>query len=121
MKKILFSILIWQFALWGAQAQMPISAVAVPKSTPRLLLSDTGGAETLYTASMNESATPTSEKVKTGKSTAHALTATKGKTVVSIEYYNVVGVKLSKPEKGLNIVKKTMSDGTTVTTKLYIK
>lgn len=121
MKKILFSILIWQFTLWGVQAQMLIPVVALPESAPRLLLSDTGGSETLYTTSMNESVTPTSEKARSGKGTAHALTATKGKTVVSVEYYNVVGVKLSKPERGLNIVKKTMSDGTTVTTKLYIK
>lgn len=121
MKKILFSIFLWQFSLLGIQAQASASAASAPEKAPQLLLSDAGRRETVYTASMNDSATPTSEKARQEKGTSHALTATKGKTVVSVEYYNVVGVKLSKPERGLNIVKKTMSDGTTVTTKLYIK
>lgn len=42
-------------------------------------------------------------------------------TVVSTEYFNVVGVKQNEPAKGLNIVKKTMDDGTVVVEKEYIK
>ena len=42
-------------------------------------------------------------------------------TVVSTEYFNVVGVKQNEPVKGLNIVKKTMDDGTVVVEKEYIK
>lgn len=42
-------------------------------------------------------------------------------TVVSTEYFNVVGVKQNEPAKGLNIVKKTMDNGTVVVEKEYIK
>ena len=41
-------------------------------------------------------------------------------TVVSTEYYNIAGAKLSKPCKGINIAKKTMSDGSVVTSKIVI-
>lgn len=43
------------------------------------------------------------------------------KEIISSEYYNIVGMKLNTPAKGLNIVKNTMSDGTVETSKVYIK
>ncbi len=43
-------------------------------------------------------------------------------SVVSSEYYTIIGQKLSKPLKGgLNIVVNTMSDGTVVTEKKFIR
>ncbi len=43
-------------------------------------------------------------------------------TVVSTEYYSIIGQKLAKPQfEGLNIVVKKMSDGTVITEKKYIK
>jgi len=39
-------------------------------------------------------------------------------TVVSTEYYDISGVKLSMPVRGINILKKTMSDGSVVTSKI---
>lgn len=41
----------------------------------------------------------------------------KSKTVVNTEYYNILGSKLSEPANGINIIKKTMSDGSIVTSK----
>ena len=49
-----------------------------------------------------------------------AQTITKSATVVKTEYYNVLGVKLSKPANGVNIVRKLMSDGSVVTSKTLI-
>jgi hypothetical protein len=40
-------------------------------------------------------------------------------TVVKTEYYNTLGVKLSQPANGLNIIRKTMSDGSSVTSKRF--
>lgn len=40
-------------------------------------------------------------------------------TIVKTEYYNTLGVKLSQPANGLNIIKKTMSDGSIVTSKRF--
>ncbi|HNW51183.1 MAG TPA: hypothetical protein PKH79_08880 [Prolixibacteraceae bacterium] len=40
------------------------------------------------------------------------------KTVVKTEYFNLQGAKLNAPVKGVNIVKKTMSDGSFVTSKI---
>lgn len=43
-------------------------------------------------------------------------------TVVSEEYYTILGQKLTEPERGaLNIIVKTMSDGTVKTDKVYIE
>ena len=44
----------------------------------------------------------------------------KSKTVVKTEYYNLLGNKLSQPAYGVNIIRKTMSDGSVVTTKSAI-
>lgn len=41
-------------------------------------------------------------------------------TIVKTEYYNTLGVKLSQPANGLNIIRKTMSDGSIVTSKRFI-
>ncbi|MBN1925520.1 MAG: hypothetical protein JW798_06780 [Prolixibacteraceae bacterium] len=38
-------------------------------------------------------------------------------TVVKTEYFNILGVKSEAPVKGVNIIKKTMSDGSVVTSK----
>lgn len=38
--------------------------------------------------------------------------------VISIVYYNVLGVEVAQPQKGINIVKETLSDGTTRTRKI---
>ncbi|WP_455585347.1 DUF5123 domain-containing protein [Bacteroides sp.] len=43
------------------------------------------------------------------------------KEIVSTEYYNIVGVKLNEPAKGLNIVKNIMSDGSVESNKVFIK
>lgn len=43
------------------------------------------------------------------------------KEVVATEYYNVVGMRLNEPVKGLNIIKKIMSDGSVETTKACIE
>lgn len=40
------------------------------------------------------------------------------KDVQSIRYYNISGVELSQPQKGLNIIVKTMTDGTRTSTKV---
>jgi len=42
------------------------------------------------------------------------------KTIVKTEYFNMLGVKLSQPANGINIVRKTMSDGSIVTTKTVL-
>lgn len=52
----------------------------------------------------------------TGISSAEA-----GKQVVATEYYNVLGMRLNEPAKGLNIVKKIMDDGSSETTKTYME
>jgi len=41
--------------------------------------------------------------------------------VVKTEYFNIMGTKLSEPSNGVNIVIKTMSDGSIVTTKTVVK
>lgn len=41
--------------------------------------------------------------------------------VVNTTYYNLAGVKASTPQNGLNIVVRTLSDGTKVTEKLLVK
>ncbi|MBP7506624.1 MAG: hypothetical protein KA807_02280, partial [Prolixibacteraceae bacterium] len=41
--------------------------------------------------------------------------------VVKTEYFNIMGAKLSEPSNGVNIVIKTMSDGSIVTTKSVFK
>lgn len=41
--------------------------------------------------------------------------------VVSTTYYNLAGVKASTPQNGLNIVVRTLSDGTKATEKLLVK
>jgi len=41
-------------------------------------------------------------------------------TIVKTEYYNSLGVKLIQPANGLNIIRKTMSDGSIVTSKSFI-
>lgn len=41
--------------------------------------------------------------------------------VVKAVYYNAAGVASETPHQGLNIVKKTLSDGKTVTEKVYVK
>ena len=46
--------------------------------------------------------------------------ATINKEVISTEYYNVVGVRTNQAEKGLNMVKRTMSDGSVSVEKVYI-
>lgn len=52
----------------------------------------------------------------TGISSAEA-----DKQVVATEYYNVLGMKLNEPTKGLNIIKKIMDDGSSETTKAYME
>ncbi len=41
--------------------------------------------------------------------------------VVSIEYYNLNGIKMSAPQRGINIVRITYSDGSKKTTRLISK
>ncbi|MCQ2227388.1 MAG: DUF4465 domain-containing protein [Bacteroidales bacterium] len=41
--------------------------------------------------------------------------------VVSVEYFSVAGQKFDAPQKGVNIVKKTYSDGTSKTSKVVVK
>lgn len=41
--------------------------------------------------------------------------------VVNTTYYNLAGVKATTPQKGLNIVVRTLSDGSKVTEKLLVK
>ncbi len=43
------------------------------------------------------------------------------KQVIATEYYNVLGMRLSEPAKGLNIIKKIMDDGSSETTKAYME
>jgi len=46
----------------------------------------------------------------------------KSKTVVKTEYYNLLGNKLSQPANGVNIIRKTMSDGSIISSKaVFIK
>ena len=55
----------------------------------------------------------------------YGLTAIKGikaaddVQVVGIRYYNMNGVQLVTPQKGINILEFQMSDGTTRTNKIY--
>ncbi|MCI5777333.1 MAG: hypothetical protein MR215_06880 [Bacteroidales bacterium] len=41
--------------------------------------------------------------------------------VVSTTYYNLAGAKLSQPQRGLNIVVRTLSNGSTLTDKVVVK
>lgn len=41
-------------------------------------------------------------------------------TIVKTEYYNSLGVKLTQPTNGLNIIRRTMSDGSIVTSKRFL-
>lgn len=41
-------------------------------------------------------------------------------TVVSTEYYSITGAKLTQPGRGINLAKKTMSDGSVVTSKFVM-
>lgn len=41
--------------------------------------------------------------------------------VVSTEYYTISGAKVDEPQKGVNIVKETLSNGTVVTSKVIVK
>jgi hypothetical protein len=52
-------------------------------------------------------------------SSANNIPASKA-TVVSTEYYSLTGARLSQPGRGVNLVKKTMSDGTVSTSKIVM-
>lgn len=41
--------------------------------------------------------------------------------VVATEYYTISGAKVDEPQKGINIVKETLSNGTVVTSKVVVK
>ena len=41
--------------------------------------------------------------------------------VVSTTYYNLAGAKLSEPQRGLNVVVRALSDGSTVTEKVVVE
>lgn len=41
--------------------------------------------------------------------------------IVSTEYYSISGIKLQAPQKGFNIIRYTMDDGSVKTEKLYIR
>ena len=56
----------------------------------------------------------------TASSTEAAKTISSNATIVKTEYYNILGVKLSQPTNGVNIVRKLMSDGSVVTSKTLI-
>ena len=43
------------------------------------------------------------------------------KEIVTTEYYNVVGMRLNEPAKGLNIIKNIMNDGSVETKKVYFE
>jgi hypothetical protein len=43
------------------------------------------------------------------------------KTIVKTEYYTITGAKLTQPAKGINLVRKIMSDGTIETSKVSIR
>ena len=64
----------------------------------------------LYLLSVKENGTPSG-----------IVSAEAGKEVVATEYYNVVGMRLNEPAKGLNIIKRIMSDGSVETTKACIE
>ena len=40
---------------------------------------------------------------------------------VSIEFFNLNGVRINKPQKGIAIMKQKMNDGTVKVTKIMIK
>lgn len=79
----------------------------------------TGGATTLYLYSGYSGLNLYYIKAE---STSVGISSTEaGKEVVATEYYNVIGMKLNEPAKGLNIVKNIMSDGSTDISKAYME
>lgn len=61
--------------------------------------------------------------INTGEITTDGIAKinTENAKVVSTSYYNAVGMQLNKPERGLNIIVKTLSDGTKQSSKIFIK
>lgn len=53
--------------------------------------------------------------------TASISSAATIKAIVATEYYNVAGIKLATPAKGLNIVRNIMEDGSVEVVKAYIR
>ncbi len=59
-----------------------------------------------------------SEEVPTAIGSVEASSVT---TIASRQYFTVDGVSISQPQKGINIVKNTMSDGTVKVSKIFVK
>lgn len=71
-------------------------------------------------ATLDEELLTTRGNANYGQTTAiETATAADGAQVVGIRYYNMNGVRLATPQKGVNIMEFEMSDGTTRTNKLY--
>ncbi len=71
-------------------------------------------------ATLDEELLTTRGNANYGQTTAiETATAADGAQVVGIRYYNMNGVRLATPQKGVNIMEFEMSDGTTQTNKLY--
>jgi hypothetical protein len=81
----------------------------------------TGAATTIYvySASSGINLYLLSVKESTGPSGVSSTEA--GKQIVATEYYNILGMRLDEPAKGLNIVKTIMDDGSSETTKAYME
>lgn len=56
-----------------------------------------------------------------GNSVGISSSTASAKVIVATEYYNVAGIKLATPAKGLNIVRNIMEDGSVETVKAYIQ
>lgn len=92
----------------------------IPGEITKKEISYTGDATTIYVYSassgINLYLLGVTESGSTGITSADA-----EKQVVATEYYNVLGMRLNEPAKGLNIIKKIMDDGSSVTTKAYME
>ncbi len=56
-----------------------------------------------------------------GVNTSIGSTTATGATVVSVAYYTLNGQKIAQPQQGINIVVRTLSDGTTQTVKTFAR
>ena len=81
----------------------------------------TGEATTIYVYSASSGINLYLLSVKENGTPSGIVSAEAGKEVVATEYYNVVGMRLNEPAKGLNIIKRIMSDGSVETTKACIE
>ncbi|MCQ4915072.1 hypothetical protein NE451_11290 [Bacteroides nordii] len=87
------------------------------------VISYTGEATTIYifSASSGINLYLLSVKEDGGGDPTGISSAETNKQVIATEYYNVLGMRLNEPAKGLNIIKKIMDDGSSETTKAYME